>query len=242
MTSPNDRKPRFGIRRAADENIPVAELAKSFGRQGESPKVLATSATAGKDLPKDRKLHLAMRALVLPLSLLLSANGSASEGGNPMNLLLNPGFEFHAFENHRHGRAVSFESHNVAFWNTGAWGDITVMRESHVRAEIRPGFTTHNLVSIAPGKRFWQFFTLPEASLGHDDRVSLLESTIASSAGPTSSSTCRGTPTHRAPVITCVSSSSKRHSSAGIRSSPAWRSCSCRNASMPARIAGRARW
>ncbi len=124
--------------------------------------------------PNDRKPHLGMRALVLPLSLLLSANGSASEGGNPMNLLLNPGFEFHAIENHRHGRAVSFESHNVAFWNTSAWGDITVMRESHVRAEIRPSFTTHNLVSIAPGKRFWQFFTLPEASLGHGDRVSLL--------------------------------------------------------------------
>lgn len=68
--------------------------------------------------PDERKPYLAMRAFVLPLPLLLSASSSASESGNPMNLLLNPGFEFHAFENYRHGRVVSFESHNVAFWNT----------------------------------------------------------------------------------------------------------------------------
>ncbi len=38
-----------------------------------------------------------------------------------MNLLLNPTFEFHAFANHRLGRTVSCDSHNVAFWNTDAW-------------------------------------------------------------------------------------------------------------------------
>jgi len=113
-----------------------------------------------------------MKHLLLLPVLLLSAHVEAS-AGDIVNLLLNPTFEFHAFENHRLGRAVSHESHNVAFWNTDAWGDITVMRESHVSAEIRPDFSTHNLVSIAPGKRFWQFFTLPEAGLGHGDRVSL---------------------------------------------------------------------
>ncbi|NOZ21322.1 MAG: hypothetical protein GXP25_09565 [Planctomycetes bacterium] len=91
-----------------------------------------------------------------------------------MNLLLNPSFEFHAFLNHREGKRESFQSHNAAFWNTDAWGDITVMRESHVDAKIRPAFTTHNMVSIAPGKRMWQFVTLPEAGLGHGDHVSLL--------------------------------------------------------------------
>jgi len=37
------------VSRAADENIPVAELAKSFGRHAKSPKVSATSATAAED-------------------------------------------------------------------------------------------------------------------------------------------------------------------------------------------------
>ena len=42
-------KGKSHVRPAANENIPVAELAKSFGRHGESPKVLATSATVGED-------------------------------------------------------------------------------------------------------------------------------------------------------------------------------------------------
>ena len=90
-----------------------------------------------------------------------------------MNLLLNPNFEFHAFENHRLGKRVSYMSHNVAFWNCEAWGDVTVMRASHVDADIRPSFSTHDMVSIAPGKKLWQFFTLPEAGLAHGSHVSL---------------------------------------------------------------------
>ncbi len=90
-----------------------------------------------------------------------------------MNLLQNPTFEFHTFENHRHGRRESFRSSHVAFWNTDAWGDITVTRESHVEAKIRPDFNTQNLVSIRPQKELWQFFTLPEAGLAHGDFVSL---------------------------------------------------------------------
>ncbi len=91
----------------------------------------------------------------------------------PMNLLLNPRFEFHAFGNHRHGERVSFRSHNVAFWNTDAWGDITVLRESHAPEDVRPDFSTGNLVQIAPGKRLWQFVTLPEAGLAPGDTLSL---------------------------------------------------------------------
>ena len=90
-----------------------------------------------------------------------------------MNLLLNPRFEFHSFINHRDGKAVSYQSHNVAFWNTDAWGDITVVRESHVDADIRPDFSTGSMVAIAPGKRFYQFITLPEVGLAHGDQVSL---------------------------------------------------------------------
>ncbi len=37
------------LRRAADENLPVAELAKSSDVRSVTPEVLATSATAGKN-------------------------------------------------------------------------------------------------------------------------------------------------------------------------------------------------
>ena len=91
----------------------------------------------------------------------------------PANLLFNPTFEFHAFSNHRQAKADNHTSHSVAFWNCEAWGDITVAREAHVDTAVRPAFSTHNLVSLAPGKRMWQFIALPEAGLAHGDRVSV---------------------------------------------------------------------
>lgn len=112
------------------------------------------------------RLHGSFVACAL---LMTAALGSAQ----PMNLLLNPRLDFHAFTNHRDGRAVSYESGSVAFWQTDAWGDITVMREAHAPVEVRPDFSTGNLVRIAPGKRFWQFFTLPEAGLAPGDVLSL---------------------------------------------------------------------
>lgn len=92
---------------------------------------------------------------------------------NADNLLLNPDFDFHSFINHREGKSVSYLSNNVAFWNTDSWGDIEVVRESHVSDSIRPKFSTHNLVAIKPGKKVWQFFTLPEAGLAHGEHVNL---------------------------------------------------------------------
>ena len=119
-----------------------------------------------------------MRNLLSALVLLIAVGSppmpaAAQENGQPMNLLLNPTFRFHSFTNHRDGKAVSYTSHNVAFWNADAWGDITVLRESHAREEVRPEFSTGNLVSIAPGRRLWQFFTLPEARLAHGEQMSL---------------------------------------------------------------------
>jgi len=90
-----------------------------------------------------------------------------------VNLLLNSYFDFHSFINHRDGNPVSYSSNNVAFWNTDSWGDIEVVRESHVSDSIRPKFSTHNLVAIKPGKKIWQFFTLPEAGLAHGDHLNL---------------------------------------------------------------------
>ena len=99
---------------------------------------------------------------------------SFSQGDNESgNLLLNPYFDFHSFINHRDGNPVSYSSKNVAFWNTDFWGDIEVIRESHVSDFIRPRFSTHNLVAIKPGKKIWQFFTLPEAGLAHGDHLNL---------------------------------------------------------------------
>lgn len=107
------------------------------------------------------------------LLLLVSLTAFSEESAAPLNLLLNPDFEFHAFANHRHGRAENFFSHDVAFWNTDAWGDVRVVRESHAEAAVRPAFSTGNLVSIRPGKKLWQFFTLPEAGLSHGSPLSL---------------------------------------------------------------------
>ncbi len=97
----------------------------------------------------------------------------ANASGQAPNLLLNPHYEFHAFANHRDGQANSYTHHEVAGWNTDAWGDLTVLRESHADSAIRPAFTAGNLVRIEPGKRFWQFATLPELGLGHGSTVSL---------------------------------------------------------------------
>lgn len=64
----------------------------------------------------------------LPCAILLVCFASAAladsrDGASAsMNLLLNPSFEFHAFTNHRDGRAENYSSRNVAWWNTGAWG------------------------------------------------------------------------------------------------------------------------
>ncbi len=107
------------------------------------------------------------------MACLLAACGILPARGEARNLLLNPDFEFHVFTNHRDGNAQSYLSKNIACWNVEAWGDVTVMRVVHAPVEVRPPFFARNMVSIAPGKKLWQFFTLPEAGLLHGDKVSL---------------------------------------------------------------------
>lgn len=99
------------------------------------------------------------------------------------NLLQNPGFEFHAFVNHREGKAVSHTANTVAFWRHADYGDITVTRESQAAAEKRPPYSVHNLVSIRPGKKLWQFIPLPSAGLAHGDAVELAVGGWQSAAG-----------------------------------------------------------
>ncbi|MDX9978648.1 MAG: SGNH/GDSL hydrolase family protein [Lentisphaeria bacterium] len=98
---------------------------------------------------------------------------AAAWTGAAPNLLLNPSFEFHAFANHRDGVANSYTHSAVPGWNTDAWGHLAVWRESHVDPAIRPPFATGNLLRLEPGKRCWQFATLPELGLAHGDSVSL---------------------------------------------------------------------
>jgi len=117
--------------------------------------------------------HPSQLRIVLLAACLFSSAVRADESTVPRNLLLNTDFAFHAFQDHRRGEPENYRSHSVAFWNTEAWGDITVVRQSHVAAKTRPNFWGENLVSLRPGSRFWQFFTLPEAGLVHGQNVSL---------------------------------------------------------------------
>ncbi|MDD2476322.1 MAG: hypothetical protein PHI32_10460 [Dysgonamonadaceae bacterium] len=118
---------------------------------------------------------LKVTILILSFILLTSMDviSSTRETQDASNLLKNPSFEFHSFVNHREGTPVSYASHNVAFWNTDVWGDIEVVRESHVPDSVKPVFSTHNLIAITPGKKIWQFFTLPEADLSYGEKLSL---------------------------------------------------------------------
>ncbi len=111
--------------------------------------------------------------IVLLAACLVSSAARADECVPQTNLLLNSKFAFHAFQDHRLGEPRNYRSHNVAFWNTGGWGDISVVRQSHVNTAIRPAFWAENLVSLRPQARFWQFFTLPEVGLLHGQSISL---------------------------------------------------------------------
>ncbi len=103
-----------------------------------------------------------------------------------MNLILNPAFDFHVFDNHRLGLAPRHTAGYAAFWNTDAWNDIRVIRAAHLDSfdfsdpataekmrAVRAGTAARNLVAIKPGKIIRQFLTLPEANLAHGDRISL---------------------------------------------------------------------
>jgi hypothetical protein len=96
-----------------------------------------------------------------------------SVNAQKQNLLLNSQFDFHAFDNHRLGRSTSFKANNVAFWNSDGSQNVTVYRESHIDRKYLPAFSVKNAVEISPGKKLWQFFTLPEAALAHGDKISL---------------------------------------------------------------------
>lgn len=123
-----------------------------------------------------------MIRLLLACCLCATALVGGEAGGG--NLLLNPGFEFHAFTGYRSGVAETHTSRDVAFWETGAWGDITVTRASHAPDAVRGTVgAARNLVKLVPGKRLWQFATLSELGLAHGDRISLRVAAWQAAAG-----------------------------------------------------------
>lgn len=105
---------------------------------------------------------------------------AAAPGGN---LLLNPTFAFHAFQPHRTGKPESYTSGQVAFWNSAAYGDIQVMREAHLPAEVRPPMSIGNAVRLLPGKSLAQTILLPEVGLAHGEAVVLTVHGHQSAAG-----------------------------------------------------------
>ncbi len=97
---------------------------------------------------------------------------AAGETQPVYNLLLNPQFDFHCFDNSRHARASVHSAGYVACWNTEAYGDITVSSAGHVEG-LKPRLFVRNIVTIKPGKHLYQIVFLPEAGLRHSDIVSL---------------------------------------------------------------------
>lgn len=108
----------------------------------------------------------------LALAILLSGAAAGLAEAQTMNLLLNPGFDFHSFANSRNASPQVYSAGYVAGWNSDAYGDITVSTAPHVPA-VRPVVFVRNLVAIKPGKRLYQFILLPEVGLRHGDQVSL---------------------------------------------------------------------
>ena len=82
------------------------------------------------------------------------------------NLLRNPEFRFRT---PTRGDGVA---RNVACWNCDAWGDLRVTGADKVKA-FRPKHAKAGVVRLRPGKRLYQFSTLPEMGLAVGDRVAL---------------------------------------------------------------------
>lgn len=113
-----------------------------------------------------------MHARWLALIIVLLASPALSADAPPrVNLLLNPAFRFHAFDNSRTGNARSYTSGSIACWNQDAYGDAEVWRATRTTA-LRPRFPVESVVLIHPGRRLYQFSLLADMGLDHGDRVS----------------------------------------------------------------------
>ncbi|NUP98474.1 MAG: hypothetical protein HUU35_01330 [Armatimonadetes bacterium] len=87
------------------------------------------------------------------------------------NLLLNPQFAFHSFDNSRSADAASYRSGSVPGWSSAVYNDVRVIRSP--QAGFRTAFPVEAVVAIQPGKKIEQLVLLAEAGLDHGDQVSL---------------------------------------------------------------------
>lgn len=111
-----------------------------------------------------------MNPAILLACLLLGGDPQPDAGEG--NLLLNPAFAFHSFDNSRRGTTDSARSGAVACWSQDAYREAEVLRAPRVK-QFRTKFPVENIVVIHPGKRFYQFSLLAETGLDHGDHVSL---------------------------------------------------------------------
>jgi hypothetical protein len=111
-----------------------------------------------------------MSRFLLPCLLLATLPLTAK--AQTMNLLLNPQFDFHCFDNSRNAQARAYAAGYVACWNAEAYGDVTVTVAGHVES-VKPRAFTRNIVALKPGKHFYQVMFLPDVQLRHGDVVSL---------------------------------------------------------------------
>ncbi|QDT41592.1 hypothetical protein Pan241w_16550 [Gimesia alba] len=86
----------------------------------------------------------------------------AEEMPREQNLLQNPEFRLRK-------TAVAESGRSILCWNTDHYGDVSAGAENE-KLKIKP---STKAVAIEPGKRFWQFATLPELKLAAGDVVSL---------------------------------------------------------------------
>lgn len=86
----------------------------------------------------------------------------ADETPRGQNLLQNPEFRLRK-------TAVPDSGRSILCWNTDRWGDVSSGKGTE-KLSLKP---STKAVGIQPGKRFWQFATLPELGLSAGDMVSL---------------------------------------------------------------------
>ncbi|MGE0760648.1 MAG: hypothetical protein AB7O38_26790, partial [Pirellulaceae bacterium] len=121
---------------------------------------------------KCRSAWLLSLAAALSWHALVVASELALPAAAGVNLLLNPGFQFHSFANSRRGEPLAWQSGSVPYWDQDAYGDCQVCRAGRV-TEFRPQWAVDGVVRIRPGKRLSQFLVLAEAGLDPGDHVSL---------------------------------------------------------------------
>ncbi len=109
-----------------------------------------------------------LRRVTVALALLAGVSAAQSQ----TNLLLNPQFDFHCFDNSRDASAKVYSAGYVACWNSDAYGDVTATTSPHVES-VKTTVHVRNLVAIHPGKRLQQVVFLPDIGIRHGEQVSL---------------------------------------------------------------------